>query len=109
HDAGDGLVTALVPEAFHGVRREFGHAAMQEIPELPVALLEAKLVTVGGQMRRVETVGTQARPTRLPAPDRGRGAIAEKAGADQHAGIVVEVEGGGTDFDGHDGDGGVRV
>ena len=49
------------------------------------------------------------RPPGGVAPDSGGGAVAKEAGAQDHAGIVVEVEGGGAYLDGDAGDGSAGV
>ena len=89
HDAGNGARSAIGPEFADGGGGEFGHGAMEKIAELAVALLEPEFIAVGGQVKRVEVEGAQAGGPGRRAPNRGCGAIAEQAGADEDAGIVV--------------------
>ena len=64
-----------------------------------------------GEMEGVEAVATHvwAGGRGRVAPDARGGSVTEEAGADEHAGIVIEEEGGGADFDGDAGDNGVGL
>lgn len=79
---------------------ESGDLGGEKISEKAVFMIEAKVVAVGGfQMR-----GALHEPDfpfcvgRLRRNDGGGGAIAEEAGADENAGVVVEIGGSGTNF-----------
>jgi hypothetical protein len=96
-------------EACDGVGGEAGHGGREQVAQFAVALLEADVIAGGGKVEGVEAVGAQrgaGRGRRGGAPEGGRGAVAKEAGADEYAGIVVEVKGGGADLDRDAGDGG---
>jgi hypothetical protein len=66
-------IASILPESSHGARRELGHRAVQQITELSVALLEAQLVPVRGNMQRPEIEGPEAGGGgRRPPQRRGR-------------------------------------
>ncbi len=88
---------------------ELRHGWVEEVAQFAIALLKAQPVAVGREVQRVEAVAAPAAGARRAPPDGRRRAIAEEARADDHAGIVVEVEDGGADFDGDASDGGARV
>ncbi len=110
-NAGDGARAAAGPQFANGSGGEFRDGAVEEVAEFAVALLEPKLVAVGGEMKRIEIEGAERNGMggRFGAPDRSGGTVGEEAGADENAGIVVEVKRGGADFDGDAGDGRVGV
>ena len=93
-------------EPRYRTRGELRHGRVEEVAQLPVALLETQPVAIRRDMQRVESMAAPATCARCAFPDRRGGAVAEEAGADEDAGIIVEVEGGGADFQGDAGDGG---
>jgi hypothetical protein len=46
----NGSGSAARPQFVHGTGGEFGHRAIEEIPQFPVALFKAELVPVGRLM-----------------------------------------------------------
>jgi len=109
NDAADRPVAAAIPEAFDRAGGKGWHGAVEQVAQFAVALLEPELVAVRRLVMRVEAEGAQSSRTWLGPPDRGRGAVAEETGADQNAGIVVEVKCRGADLDGHAGNRGCGV
>lgn len=90
---GDRSRATGLPQPGDRAGRQFRHGAMEEIAEFAVALLETQFVPVGGQVEGIEIKAAQARWSRGRAPDRGRGAVAEQAGTDEHARVVIQVKG----------------
>jgi len=110
-DARDGARAASGPKFTDGGGGKFGDGTVEEVAEFAVTLLEAEFVALGGDVKRVEIEGAESVRIVgwLCAPDGTGGAVGEEAGADEDAGIVVEVESRRADFDGDAGDGGVGV
>ena len=106
---GDGARAAFGPELCDSTGREIRHGAVEEIAELALALLETEFVAIGGLVMRLKGKRPQAIRARLGAPDGGGRAVTEKAGTDEDAGIIIEVERGGADFHGDARDGGVGI
>jgi hypothetical protein len=82
---------------------ERGHLAGQDVAQHAVALLEHQRLALGGLDQRGAVDPFDAtlrrRVAGLAREDRGAGAVAEQARADQHAGVVVEVHRGAADLD----------
>jgi hypothetical protein len=80
-----------------GQRGNFGG---EEIPEQTAPMVEAEMLAVFRRRVAGGTGPTDGRTLggRLRAQDHGSGAIAKEAGADENAGVVVEIASGGTDF-----------
>ena len=91
-DARDGARAARLPELADGVGGEFGDGAVEEVAQAAVAVLEAEFVALDREVERVESEAAQRVRARRGAPDARGGAVAEEAGADDDAGIVVEVK-----------------
>ena len=80
-----------------GQRGNFGG---EKISEKAIAVIEAEIVPVvrfkvGSGFHHADfSFGVR----RFSGNDRGRGTISEEAGADEHAGVIIEIRSGGTDL-----------
>ena len=81
-----------------------GTERSSRLRSLPCADFEAEQVAFFRPVQGAEAMAPQARRPRLAAPDGGGGAIAEKAGAHQHAMVVIEIKRGRANFHRHAGD-----
>jgi hypothetical protein len=86
----------LLENSLRMFARKFRHSASQDIPQHAIFLLEAEKVTIGRMQQTAggapfNSAGVRAR---FGLKNSGSRAVAEKTGADQNAGIVVEVESG---------------
>lgn len=99
------LVEAGPLEDRAGVTRgESGNFRSEKISQEAVFVIEAKMVAVGG----LEVGGASNKPDLalggggLLGENGGGGAVAKEAGADENAGVIVEVGGSGANFHAND-------
>jgi hypothetical protein len=89
-----------------GLGGEFGDAAVELVLEFSGGVDEADSLAVCRDMVGVEGMETTATLVGgFAVKDGGGGAIAEEAEGNEHAGVVIDVKGGGGDLHGDYGDG----
>ena len=109
HGGGRRGALVLGEKLGHRGGRLLGHGAVQEVAQFAIADLEAKQIAFLRQVERAESVAAERGRPRPAAPDGGGGAVAEQAGADQHAVVVIEVERRRADLHRHAGDDGLGL
>lgn len=103
-----GLDRALV-EVGDCLGGEGGDRRFEQVAEFAVTVFKPNFIPIGGIVKRIEIEAAELSGLGRSFPNGGGGPVAEEARADEHAEVVIEVEGGGANFDGYTGYGCLRV
>jgi hypothetical protein len=81
-----------------GIGRKGRDITVELVFKAAIGVHKSDFLAMGGLMKGLEIMESELAALVCRAPERSGGSIAEKAQAYEHAGLVVEVEGGGGDL-----------